>query len=257
MSVDAQPNAELIRQIEEAAADAVPPAVLEPLDGWRLRFNHGVKRRPNSVLANVAGGALELPEKVARAEAFYARYGVRARFQLSPASSPPQLASFLGARGYRRAPESVEVQTAPLVDTTHPERGRVTFSATLTPVWLELYSRAEGLEGSPKRTLQTMLTRLPGHTAFVTVQDAEGEGAATALGVAHAGWLGLFNVATLPHARRQGLATAGAAALMAWGERQGLHRAYLQVSEGNRAAKAVYARLGFSALYTYGYLEAR
>lgn len=81
-SVQLELALEQISKIEEAAADAVPPAVVNTLDGWRLRFNHGLKRRPNSVLANVHMGKIALEEKARRAEAFYRTYGMK-QFQLS------------------------------------------------------------------------------------------------------------------------------------------------------------------------------
>jgi hypothetical protein len=40
-----------ITQIEALAANAIPAAIVQELDGWRLRFNYGVTRRANSVLA--------------------------------------------------------------------------------------------------------------------------------------------------------------------------------------------------------------
>ena len=43
---------------EELAANALPPAVVQVVDGWRLRYNFGVTRRANSVLASEHGGAL-------------------------------------------------------------------------------------------------------------------------------------------------------------------------------------------------------
>ncbi|NJM07876.1 hypothetical protein HC891_19330 [Candidatus Gracilibacteria bacterium] len=72
--------------IEELAANAVPAAVLQELDGWRLRFNWGVTRRANSVLAMRAGW-LPLAEKIAVAEDFYWRRDIPCRFQLNPTSA--------------------------------------------------------------------------------------------------------------------------------------------------------------------------
>ncbi len=255
MSIDSQLT--LVRQLEEAAADAVPPAVLEPLDGWRLRFNHGVKRRPNSVLANVHTGTLAVADKVRRAEAFYEAYGMRARFQLSPASSPQGLEALLEARGYLRAPDAVSVQTLEIERFARLSLPKnVTLLTSPTPEWTQLYLQTEGLVGPKADAFCTMLARLPGQSGFALALDREGRPAATALGVAHAGLLGIFNVATSPHARRQGLATEVTRALLSWGSGLGLARAYLQVSERNSPAQALYARLGFCSLYSYGYLEA-
>ncbi len=83
----------------------------------------------------------------------------------------------------------------------------------------------------------------------------KGRPAATGVGVAHGGRLGVFNVATHPDARRQGLASRVVGAICGWGRDRGLGEAYLQVSSGNKGALAVYERLGFRTLYEYFYLE--
>ncbi len=90
---------------------------------------------------------------------------------------------------------------------------------------------------------------------FALASDAAGLPAATAVGVDHGGWLGIFNVATHPQARRQGLATALTAQLCRWGEQRGLSGAYLQVATNNAGARRVYERSGFTTLYRYFYRE--
>ena len=245
---------ELIRAIEEAAADAVPAAVVERLDGWRLRFNHGVKRRPNSVLANADGGRSGLEAKIARAEAFYAAHGLKARFQLCPASLPAGLGAVLEARGYRRAPEAVSVQTAFLKDVQAPAAELVLLEHP-TQTFLDLYCEIEGLTGVKAAALREMLAKLPGRAVFALARDAAGRPAATGVGVMHGGRLGVFNVGAHPDSRRQGLASAVVQALCGWGRDKGLDEAYLQVSSENRGALAVYERLGFRTLYEYVYLE--
>lgn len=245
---------EHIRSTEETAADAVPAAVVQLLDGWRLRFNHGVKRRPNSVLANAHGGEVGLEDKIERAEAFYASHGLKARFQLCLASVPEGLADVLAARGYVRAGDAVCVQVAaleriPTAKTTverleHPGKA---FAA--------LYCDIEGLTGTKAAAFREMLAKLPGRAVFALAPDAKGRAAVTGVGVAHGGRLGVFNVATHPDARRQGLASAVVGALGGWGRAQGLAEAYLQVSAGNLGARALYQKLGFTTLYEYFYLE--
>ncbi len=242
-----------IREIEEVAADAVPAAVVERLGGWRLRFNHGVKRRPNSVLAN-AEDDLGVETKLAHAEAFYASHGLRARFQLSPASVPEDLDARLAARGYARVAESVCVQVAPLKDVPPPVFG-LTLLTKPTEAWLDLYCEVEGLTGIQAVALRDMLGNLPGEAVFALAADREGRPAATGVGVSHGGLLGLFNIATHPAARRQGMGSAVVAGLCRWGQERSLSQGYLQVSAGNTGAQRVYARLGFETLYHYGYRE--
>lgn len=247
---------EHIRAIEEVAADAVPAAVVERLDGWRLRFNFGVKRRPNSVLANADGGEMGLTAKLERAEAFYAAHGLKARFQLCPASVPAGLDAVLEARGYARAPEAVCVQVADLKDIRFPAVGPVLLEQP-TQTFLDLYCDIEGLTGVKAEAFRDMLTKLPGEAVFALAHDVEDRPAAVGVGVAHGGRLGLFNIATHPDARRQGLASAVVGELCRWGKRKGLSEAYLQVAMGNLGARAVYERLGFRTLYEYFYLEQR
>lgn len=245
---------EHVRALEDIAADAVPAAVVEHLDGWRLRFNHGVKRRPNSVLANADGGELTLAEKLAHAEAFYAAHGLKARFQFCPASLPVGLANVLEARGYTRAGDAVCVQVAAL-GSVKPTKFEGDLLEHPSEAFINLYCDIEGLSGVKAAAFREMLARLPGRAVFALAPDAKGHPAATGVGVAHGGRLGLFNIATHPDARRQGLAGAVVRALCEWERAQELAEGYLQVSAGNAPARALYERLGFRTLYEYFYLE--
>lgn len=69
------------------------------------------------------------------------------------------------------------------------------------------------------------------------------------------GWVGFFNIATLPAFRRRGAAWAVMGALARWGAQMGATSAYLQVMAGNEAALRLYARLGFTTGYYYHYRE--
>lgn len=242
-----------IRGIEEAAADAVPAAVVEHLGGWRLRFNHGVKRRPNSVLANVDDGTLDIETKLAQVETFYAERGLRGRFQLSPASVPDDLDARLAERGYVRAAESVCVRVAPLKNVALPAP-ELTLLEKPTEAWLALYCEVEGLTGVKALVFRDMLAKL-GEATFALAVGHAGRPAAVGVGVAHGGLLGLFNIATHPAARRQGLGSAVVTGLRSWGRERGLGYGYLQVAEGNAGAQRVYERLGFRTLYRYHYRE--
>src|SRR5436305_10510203 len=62
------------------------PEVFE-LDGWRLRFAHGISGRANSVWPN-GEGTLPLDEKLGRAEEWYGERGAPVLFQLTEAARP-------------------------------------------------------------------------------------------------------------------------------------------------------------------------
>ena len=57
-------------ELEAVAYEFWRAPEVEELDGWRLRFGHGVTGRANSVWPN-GDGTLPLGEKIDRAEAWY------------------------------------------------------------------------------------------------------------------------------------------------------------------------------------------
>jgi len=63
----------------------------------------------------------------------------------------------------------------------------------------------------------------------------------------------MFNMTTLPHARRRGAASAVLAALADWAISQGCPQMYLQVERDNTAALRLYRHAGFEELCTYHY----
>jgi GNAT superfamily N-acetyltransferase len=67
------------------------------------------------------------------------------------------------------------------------------------------------------------------------------------------GLLGVFQIATAPSMRRQGLGRKIVTSLMAWGRKQGAMRAYLQVVATNLSARTLYQGIGFKPLYPYTY----
>ena len=67
-------------------------------------------------------------------------------------------------------------------------------------------------------------------------------------------WIGFGGITVAAPYRRQGLALAVMAALVEWGAELGATTAYLQVLEGNTAARALYDGLGFRLHHAYCYL---
>ena len=247
-----------ISLVEELAANALPPMVVQTLDGWRLRFNSGVTRRANSVLASGHGGRYTVEEKLEHARAFYARWDSNVRFQLNPSSQPSGLDEMLAERGYVKD-GAVHVQTAS-VDCVLASMGertgyRVRLEPALNAPWYALYAETEGADAHKAEVRRTMFSRIPSPAAYVLV-EIDGQPAAVGLGVLERGHVGVFNMATRAEFRRRGAATAVLRALAAWGRAQGAWAMYLQVAEENGGARSVYERFGFRTLYQYHYREA-
>jgi len=234
--------------LEAVAARAWPALVAEPLGGWTLRFSGGGGRRVNSVLPLAASGALGLDERISASERFYAVRGAAARFQLSPAAAPAGLEAALRRREYRdEAPTDVLVcDLAPIAAAPARVDG-VAIGSRPGPAWLAAWERR-----GPQA--EAILERVPPPAAFATMAGADGAVCAIGRGAVEASWLGVFDMATRPEARRRGAATAVLVALARWGRAAGARRAYLQVEVANDGASAFYRRFGFARHHGYRFL---
>jgi N-acetylglutamate synthase len=243
---------EPIRRLEGVALASWPAAVVQPLDGWLLRFNDGVTRRANSALPNGSSSGLPLHEKLAAVEAFYRERGVPPRLQISPASQPEDLDAILAGCGYRRVAPTL-VQTAPLEGMTTVEEGGAIVSEAFDEAWFATYCQAENFNPREVAGRRDILRRIVGGGFALLRFDSEP--VAVGLGVRAGDWLGFFSMATRPEFRRRGAATAVLGSLAHWGRRHGARQAFLQVMEDNHAALSLYARLGFRTFYSYHYRE--
>lgn len=247
----------LIRHLEELAANAWPAAVVQIVDGWRLRFNGGITRRANSVWPNEDGRRLPLVEKLALVEDFYARWGGPARYQICPAARPDDLDAILVRRGYT-LDALTAVQTASLTAVlarTEPKPGyTVTVTDSFDEVWFATYCQAERVDHRAAEARRAILQRIGPRTGYALLR-VDGHPAAIGLAVAEQGWSGLFSMATRPEFRRRGAATAILHALARWSQQHQTSQIYLQVMGNNGPALALYARVGFETLYHYHYRE--
>jgi N-acetylglutamate synthase len=246
---------QLVHQIEELAANAWPAPVVQLMGGWRLRFAWGITRRANSVLPNDYHGGPDLDERVALAEAFYARRGLPARYQISPAARPAGLDGMLADRGYRRHLRILVLcaELAAVSDRLHAPRDRVTVTGAPDAAWLDTMRAMLGHYGDGA-VAGRMLESIGPPAGFAAVRPA-GRPLAIGRAVAERGFAGVFGMATVPEARGQGLGRAVLAALAAWAAEHGATRLYLQVDDDNLAALRLYQRAGFEPAYAYHYRQ--
>lgn len=216
---------------------------VEELDGWRLRFAHGLTGRANSVWPN-GDGVLPLEEKIERAEAWYRQRGAPVLFQVSDASRPAGLDAALVARGYITRVAPVSVQTARLDDVVARTDGDADVAFELDDDWLRLWAGERGFDRDDVG--RALLTA--GDAAFARV-----DGAAIGRGVVVGRWLGITSMVTAPDARRRGHGRAVLHALARWAVSRGCTCALLQVDSENEPALALYARAGFVAQHEYRY----
>lgn len=244
-----------IRTLECRAFNAWPALQTVVDEGWLLRFARGHTKRANSVNVLWPGGGADLPLRIARAEALYRAQRLQPVFRVTPLAEP-DLDAALAARGYEAFDPSLvlagdiaavaDAARAPLpVPAPDPFAG-----------WLDAFGAATQAAPAPLAALGDMLRVLVPPAGFVRVPARDGGDGAYAMGVAEAGDLGVFEVLTVPEARRQGLAAKALAALAAWAMPLGARRAWLQVTAENAPARALYARLGMREIYRYHYRRA-
>jgi N-acetylglutamate synthase len=230
-------------ELEAVAYDFWRAPDVAELDGWRLRFAHGVSGRANSVWPN-GSGTLPLDEKIDRAEEWYHARGAPVLFQLTVAARPPGLDDALIARGYEARNAPVSVQVALLDDVLERTDGEAAVTQELDDAWLQLWAGTRGFANHD--AARAILT--DGDAAFARVGEV-----AVGRGVAVGEWLGITAMATLPEARRRGHARAIVHALARWAEGRGCKRAIVQVDTANDAALTLYGNAGFAPHHEYHY----
>jgi ribosomal protein S18 acetylase RimI-like enzyme len=134
---------------------------------------------------------------------------------------------------------------------------RVAAADAPDPAWLDVYAGAEGADGRSLAVRRAIMAAIPDRACYVVAHDAAGQPAAVGSAIAADGYLGFFNVATVPTQRRRGAARAVMGALLEWGAAVGAVEAYLQVMTDNTPGLALYASLGFETCYHYHYREQR
>jgi GNAT superfamily N-acetyltransferase len=243
-----------IRTLECRAFNAWPALQTVIDEGWLLRFARGHTKRANSVNVLWPGDGTDLVRRVARAEALYRALRLPPVFRVTPLAEPG-LDAALAARGYEAVDPSL-VLAADIASLAGD------FGLLPAPApdpfagWLDAFGSATQADAASVAALGDMLRVLVPPAGFVRVPARDGGDGAYAMGVLEAGDLGVFEVLTVPEARRQGLAAKALAALAAWAIPHGARRAYLQVAAENAPARSLYARLGFREIYRYHYRRA-
>jgi N-acetylglutamate synthase len=242
-----------IEELEATAASGWRALEEERLGDWLLRAAEGFTGRANSALA-MGDPGLSLAAATEAARGWYQARDLPAMiavpYPLGRADRSP-LDRFLGEHGWDVRARPVTVMTgdaAGIARQGRPAPWSVDLGAEPSDGWLAMYHYL-GQETPP--VARKLLTSAPWQ-AFAAVR----EGAELlAIGrVAGAGeWAGLTAIEVHPGHRRRGLASAVTAALAGVAAERGAHGLYLQVENGNAAARALYRRAGFADHHGYHY----
>ncbi len=236
--------------LEEISLNAWPALQTVVYDGWLLRFAEGYTRRANSINP-LYPATRDLDAKLAFCEPLYHARGLPVIFKLAEGAAPPDLDAALAERGYD-ADAHTSVQRLDLARAVHAMPPDVEITPELTPGWLDAFTRLSDLSAHPRAVLPRILANIVPAHAYASL-SADGRVVATGLGVAQAGYVGLYDIVTDPAYRGRGFGGQIVAGLLAWGGTNGATTAYLQVMLNNPPALRLYARLGFAESYRYWY----
>ena len=250
-------NLQLIRFIDELAANAWAAHTNQIVSGWRLRWNDGVTGRANTVWAGSLGDdRMTLEDRIQIAEEFYQRRNAPPKFHICPATLPTELDSILAGRNYVIiTPTDVQIAPVATVLELSTSSYQVNVSENFSETWFKAFCQLS--EHSDERAMNSrrgIFGRIAPRACYALL-TLDGQAAAVGLGVVERGWIGLFSIDTGAAFRKRGAATAIICALMKWGETFGATQTYLQVVPQNTAAINLYAKLGFKKLYQYHYRE--
>jgi ribosomal protein S18 acetylase RimI-like enzyme len=235
-----------VRGLEERGFNAWPALYTVVVDGWLLRLAQGHTKRANSVNALSPGG--RFATVVAAAETLYRVHSLPLIFRLSPLAGAADDA--LAGMGFRSFDPAM-VMTGPVGPAAVADP-RVSLRPAPDAAWSAGFAAANGVPLSRRPTHERILASIRLPAAFAVLGEG-GSDVAYGLAVVERGMSGLFDIVTVPGARRRGTGRRLVGALLAWGAAQGATSAYLQVSAANAPAIALYEGCGFRQAYRYHY----
>ncbi len=240
----------MIRQLEEISLNAWPALQTLLYDGWVIRLADGYTKRANSVNP-LYPSELDVAEKIAACEKIYRDNNLPVVFKLTTDCCPHDLDTVLATNGYATDSDT-SVQLLSLQAWNTGVQPDVNLETALSDGWLAAFCRMSKLDDQRRIKLERILNLIAPAKCFASVQVA-GQIAACGLGVAQAGFVGLFDIVTDANLRGKGYGQCVVEEILAWGKAQGAHTAYLQVMLNNGPALSLYAKLGFQEAYRYWY----
>ena len=258
----AAPDLPFVRRLEAIGFRSWPAAQTTFDGSWALRLTPShPSRRLNSVNPLDPGDTARLRERIERAVERMALFGRRPCFRLSPLA-PPVLDARLDALGWERGGETATLAGA--LDAMDLRPGTDIVPLRDTARWLDAAAAVGAFAPVLRPGMAEIVTAIrpqatgagaagEGPVRMYLAEDPDGTPLAVCLAVQFGTLVGLFAIATAAERRREGHARRLVASALVAARRNGATQCWLQVERANRAAAALYERLGMAERYGYHY----
>ncbi len=243
-------NLDLVRRLERHSALCWPATFIDSVYGWEIRRTPDVSSgRVNSVNA-IAPQSGKFDLVLLKARELFDEQEEWPLIRIHPLAGeePVRRLKEFGLHGQG---ETV-VKTLSFSEVNAPPPLSCVVTDKMTADWLTVFGDAHESNDDERQAIARALSRVTVRQGFAVIYQ-DGRPVASGRGAMADGWLGLFQISTLPEMRRRGFGAAIVGSLLAWGREAGANGAYLQVEVKNDTARRLYRSFGFAAAYKYSY----
>lgn len=241
----------MVRRLEAVGFRAWPAATVVYDGSWQLRLTPGhPSRRLNCMVPLDPSDFKDLPTRIEKAEAVFARNGRPLVVRQSPLC-PPQLLRFFETNGWSPAGETL-VMAAELAD--------IDFGEAMDHLpthdihrFTEACLKVDRDRQTTHETLSSILTAIKPPAGLFLIEDERTGPVAVTLCVQDNDMAGLSQVVVAQSQRRKGIGREIVASALRWAKVRGAKQAWLQVLADNTAAINLYLSMGFREAYRYRY----
>lgn len=237
-----------VRRLEAAGFRAWPAEIVSYDGTWSVRTTAGLPtRRSNSVTPLDRSDCDGLERRLPGLRARFADAGFPVTFRITPLTG-------------RRLVEQLDEMNWPVITPSLVMRAELG-STSSAQREVEMVSPASfcragiaigAIDAARAAPLQALLARVPVKLGLF-VLSVDGVPAAKAMCTVDGTLAGIYEVATAPAFRSQGLARKLVSAALAFAAASGARGSFLMVDRNNAPAIALYESFGFTATYPYEY----
>lgn len=243
-----------IDDLQRLMVDGLPGLLRIPIGDWLLRSAEGFTGRANSALA-VGDPGMPVAEAVDEVRAAYGDLRQPALFQIAgeqgfDVSAHPVAAEVLARGG--RVFQQTFVMTAATREVALARPAPDT-AVEVLPAPSDGWWTAAGPRTVEHREVVERLLAQVHDGRYLTVRRRSGEAVAAGRIAYSPGWIGLYDLHTLPAERGNGCGRALVSESARDADAGGVRSAYLQVSADNAPAIGLYESLGFTTHHEYWY----